>query len=446
MQRQSGWTRHSGSLAMVAEGPDGWRLTRFRDFLKESRLAGSSGRVAPKLTVRLYGKGVIAKVNDRVGSTATKYFKRRGGQLIFSKLDFLNGAFGLVPPNLDGYESTLDLPCFDIGPDVDPDWLLSVLVRPAFYRRYRGMAIGSRKAPRVPVEEFLASVVTSPPTEEQQRISRTLAVVDSATDSTYKLIAELRRSKFWLMRELLTKGHATHTTKLVPLPESWPVGRIASTISKMPSHWKLVSLTTIAKLESGHTPSRLHPEYWSGKIPWISLQDAYRFDALTITETDQTIGPLGLENSSARVLPEKTVVLVRTGASLGKCTMLGMPMATSQGFANYVCGPDINPRYLLQVFRHMQREWTRLEAGSAIHDIYMPVFKSLKILLPPSKEQVAIADVGEAFDLRIAAEVRYLEQLRQTKRGLAQALLSGRVRVRREQDERRARQRRSEET
>jgi type I restriction enzyme, S subunit len=414
---------------MVVERPDGWQLTRFRDFLKESRLQGSSGRVAQKLTVRLYGKGVVAKVNDRGGSAATKYYKRRSGQLIFSKLDFLNGAFGLVPPDLDGYESTLDLPCFDIAPDVDPDWLLSVLIRPAFYRRYRGTAIGSRKAQRVPVEEFLASVVTSPPTAEQQRISRTLGTLDAAIDSTHRLMAQLRRTKVWLMRQLLTTGHAKHRARLVPLLEPWPIGRIAPTVDKVPSHWKLITLTQIAKLESGHTPSRQHPEYWSGKIPWISLQDAYRFDALTITETDQTIGPLGLENSSARILPKGTVVLVRTGASLGRCTMLGVPMATSQGFANYVCGPEINARYLLQVFRHMQREWNRLEAGSAIRDIYMPVFKSLKILLPPPEEQVWIAELGEAFDLRIAAESRYLKQLREAKFGLAQALLSGRVRV-----------------
>ena len=44
-------------------------------------------------------------------------------------------------------------------------------------------------------------------------------------------------------------------------------------------------------------------------------------------------------------------------------------------------------------------------------------------------EQAVIAEVGESFDKRIATEVLYLEQLRQTKRGLAQALLSGRVRI-----------------
>ena len=69
------------------------------------------------------------------------------------------------------------------------------------------------------------------------------------------------------MRELLTKGHPMHKTKLVPLPESWPIGRIVSTVDKMPSHWKLVTLTKVAKLESGHTPSRQHPEYWNGRDP-----------------------------------------------------------------------------------------------------------------------------------------------------------------------------------
>ncbi|OGQ94909.1 MAG: hypothetical protein A2284_18885 [Deltaproteobacteria bacterium RIFOXYA12_FULL_61_11] len=416
---------------MVDEGLDGWRLARFRDFLKESRLAGSSGGVAQKLTVRLYGKGVVAKVNDRGGSSATKYYKRRQGQLIFSKLDFLNGAFGLVPPELDGYESTLDLPCFDIAPDVDPAWLLSVLIRPAFYRRYRGMAIGSRKAQRVPVEEFLASVVTTPPTEEQQRISRSLAAVDAAIDGTDQFVAELRRSKFWLMRELLTKGNAKHKTKLVPLPESWPIGRIASLVDRMPLHWKLVTLTKIAKLESGHTPSRKEPDYWNGDIPWLSLPDSYRLNEIEVNDADGRISPLGIANSSARMLPVGSVLLIRTGGSRGKCSRLAATMACSQDYVAFVPEPELDSRYLQQVFRHMQREWQRLSDGSTtLRNIFMHAFKRLKILLPPLDEQAAIADVGEAFDLRITAEVRYLEQLRQTKRGLAQGLLSGRVRVR----------------
>ncbi len=393
-------------------------------------MAGSPGGVAQKLTVRLYGKGVVAKVNDRGGSAATKYFKRRKGQLIFSKLDFLNGAFGLVPPELDGHESTLDLPCFDIAPNVDPDWLLSVLVRPAFYRRYRGLAIGSRKAQRVPVGEFLASVVTTPPTQEQRRISHLLRALDAAIVTTDRFVAELKRSKLWVMRDLLTKGHPSHKTKLVPLPEAWPVGRIASTIDKMPAHWKLASLPKLARLESGHTPSRQHPEYWNGKIPWLSLGDTAELKKLRVEQTSECVTQAGIDNSSARLLPTDTVVLSRT-AVRGLCSRLAKPMSTSQDFVAFVCGPEVLPAYLVQLFRHMQREWRRLEQGSSPTNktLYFAVFKGLKILLPPTTEQAAIAEVAESFDVRIAAESLYLEYLRKTKRALGQALLSGRVRV-----------------
>lgn len=409
--------------------PEGWQLLRFGDLLTESRVPGSQGDDARRLSIKLYGNGVVPKINDRPGSSATKYYRRSSGQLIYSKLDFLNGAIGIIPESLDGYESTLDLPSFDIAPDVDRDWLVSVLTRPAFYRRYRFVAVGSRRARRVPVGEFLASVVTVPPSSEQRAIAGVLRTAARAVQDTEALIDRLRSAKHAIMRELLTLGHHDYRTTLVELPRPWRIGRVAPDVSNMPAHWKLVALADVARLESGHTPSRNHPEYWAGDIPWISLQDAYRFESLRICETDQTVGPLGIEHSSARVLPVSTVVLVRTGASLGRCTMLGAPMATSQGFANYVCGQRIDARYLLQVFRHMQREWTRLQAGSAIRDIYMPVFKKLQVLLPPMPEQQAIASVGETYDERIVTEQAYLEELRAAKRGLSQALLSGRVRV-----------------
>ena len=59
----------------------------------------------------------------------------------------------------------------------------------------------------------------------------------------------------------------------------------------------------------------------------------------------------------------------------------------------------------------------------------MTTFKKLQILLPPIEEQIKIAEIGEAFDLRIEAETAYLTELKKTKQALAQELLSGRVRL-----------------
>ena len=242
------------------------------------------------------------------------------------------------------------------------------------------------------------------------------------------MIRQLRVAKLWTMRELLTHGHPTFTGRLRPFRETWPMGRVAPKLDKVPAHWSLVRLTDVARLESGHTPSRSRPDYWNGGIPWISLQDTDGLEALEIGQTRETVSELGIQNSSARVLPQGTVVFSRT-ASVGLCSRMGRAMATSQDYANYVCGDRLEPCYLVQLFRYMQPEWERLQEGSTHKTIYIPVFEKLQILLPPREEQAAIAAVGEAFDRRIAAEQVYLDQLQETKRGLAQALLSGRVRV-----------------
>src|SRR5690606_22609704 len=127
-----------------------WPLLKFSDFLVESRIRGTNGLHSKKITVKLYGKGVFPKEENRIGSKNTQYYVRHAGQFIYSKLDFLNGAFGLIPKEMDGFESTLDLPCFDIRTDrVNPSFLLRFACREEFYRKYTGGAIGGRKAKRV---------------------------------------------------------------------------------------------------------------------------------------------------------------------------------------------------------------------------------------------------------------------------------------------------------
>jgi len=69
---------------------------------------------------------------------------------------------------------------------------------------------------------------------------------------------------------------------------------------------------------------------------------------------------------------------------------MGVPMATTQDFANWICGPQINPRYLLHVLRAMQREFERLMMGSTHQTIYMPDIQAFRVPLPPLVEQDAI--------------------------------------------------------
>lgn len=103
---------------------DPWQQRKYSDYLIESNIPGHDGSEANKLTVKLWGKGVVEKETVTAGSNATKYYIRHTGQLMYGKLDFLHAAFGLVPPELDGYESTADSPAFDILPSADPNFIL----------------------------------------------------------------------------------------------------------------------------------------------------------------------------------------------------------------------------------------------------------------------------------------------------------------------------------
>ncbi len=109
--------------------PTDWELTKIGELLVESRIAGTDGLRARKITVKLYGKGVFEKDEKTKGSANTKYFIRKKGQFIYSKLDFLNGAFGIVPDELNDFETTLDLPCFDFTSKVVPNFLLAYVSR-----------------------------------------------------------------------------------------------------------------------------------------------------------------------------------------------------------------------------------------------------------------------------------------------------------------------------
>lgn len=189
-------------FAEFADKP--WKPTPIRELIKESRILGSDGRTAKKITVKLYGKGVVGKEEKQLGSVNTKYYVRRAGQFIYSKLDFLNGAFGVIPQSLDGYETTLDLPCFDFTDKIVPEYFLSYVTREEFYSSFLGSAIGGRKARRISPDELLNREILLPEKAEQQKIAALISAADAEITNLQKQLERLKKQKQGLMEQLLT--------------------------------------------------------------------------------------------------------------------------------------------------------------------------------------------------------------------------------------------------
>jgi type I restriction enzyme, S subunit len=171
-------------------------------------------------------------------------------------------------------------------------------------------------------------------------------------------------------------------------------GKIALSVGNphlpTPSDWEWVSLLDVADMASGHTPSRRHSEYWDGNISWMNARDARLFDGKVITETSQTITEQGLKNSATELLPKNTVCLSRTGASIGYVVILGKPIATNQGFVNFICGEKLLPKYLLYLFLFERSSIISYGEGSAYKTVYFPEAKAFHILLPSIDEQKKI--------------------------------------------------------
>src|SRR5690554_1391923 len=106
--------------------------------------------------------------------------------------------------------------------------------------------------------------------------------------------------------ETLLEGHSP-----LPKPARWKSrsdgfiqGNYATAVGKPKSspvpEWKWISLVEVARMESGHTPSRNKPEYWNGNVCWIGIRDANKNHGKTIQDTEQKTNELGLANSASR--------------------------------------------------------------------------------------------------------------------------------------------------
>lgn len=191
----------------------------------------------------------------------------------------------------------------------------------------------------------------------------------------------------------------------------------------LPKGWQWVPMVQVARLESGHTPSRNRLDWWNGDVPWIGLVDARAHNNGRIFETTQHTNEAGLANSAARLLPKGTVCFSRT-ASVGYVVIMGRPMATSQDFVNWVPTEAISSEWLQLVMIAERPAISRFSKGAVHQTIYYSAWLAMHVALPPLAEQhriVANVDALMALCDRLEAS---LSATAATRRRLLDALLA----------------------
>ncbi|QJX03397.1 hypothetical protein HML84_19700 [Alcanivorax sp. IO_7] len=139
---------------------------------------------------------------------------------------------------------------------------------------------------------------------------------------------------------------------------------------------------------------------------------------------------VGLANSAAELLPAGTVVFSRT-ASVGYSGIMPKPMATTQDFWNWVCGPKLIPEYLLLLFRSMKQKFEESTSGSTHKTIYQGIAAGLEVCIAPINEQEEIVsyvlEQAEALDNVVRQVRRSVDLLSEYRSALITSAVTGQI-------------------
>ena len=434
--------RDSG-VAWLGVVPQHWHVKRIR-FVAElnpsrSEVSGADiAREVPFLPMEAVGlDGVLTLDRTRpLGDVQAGYTYFSEGDVIIAKITpcFENGKGAVVRGLLGGFGfGTTEL--IVARPNLQEttgDYLHLVFSSAPFRKLGEAAMYGAGGQKRVPDEFFRDFSIAFPPLSEQRAIVAFLdceaARINALISEQERLIELLQEKRQAVISHAVTNG-LNPDVPMKPSGVEW--------LGDVPAHWTPMPIRFAARLESGHTPSRSRPELWQDcKHPWFTLADVWQIRAAGadyVYETKELMSDLGLAKSAARLLPAGTVMLSRT-ASVGFSAIMGVEMATTQDFANWICGRALLPEFLLFVLRSMAGEFQRLRMGSTHATIYMPDIQALRFALPPATEQRTIVEFikreTDVLDSMISETTQAVDLLRERRAALICAAVTGQIDVR----------------
>lgn len=164
----------------------------------------------------------------------------------------------------------------------------------------------------------------------------------------------------------------------------------------------------IDRVETGGTPSTGREDYWDGGVPWLTPKEITGLEGIYVSRTERTLTQLGLRNSSAKLVPAGTVLLTKR-APVGAVAVNAVPMATNQGFLNFVCGKRLKPIYLAYWLRANRPYLEAVANGSTYPELYINDLFEFEISVPPPDTQDRIVNVVNALHF-VAMLGRPIEQ------------------------------------
>lgn len=159
---------------------------------------------------------------------------------------------------------------------------------------------------------------------------------------------------------------------------------------EVPENWCWAKLGSISNIISGGTPRTTVEEYYKdGNVSWITPADLSNYNEKYIYEGRRNITQLGLDNSSAKLLP-KDSILLSSRAPIGYVAIAGKPLATNQGFKCFEPSSIYLPRYAYWYLKSATSLIESFGSGTTFKEISGKKAALIPMPIPPLAEQERI--------------------------------------------------------
>jgi type I restriction enzyme, S subunit len=392
-----------------------WAHEPLSKVLKEHKLKNTTGRDVFSVSMEF---GIVNQIEllgrSFAAADTSHYTIGRRSDVVYTKSPLKAFPFGIVKQcKFDGEVALSPL----YGVFTPPNPHLGLMIEAYFESPNRSKDFlsplcqkGAKNTLQITNTTFLSGRLPLPTQPaEQQKIAECLSSVDELIAAQARKLDALKTHKKGLMQQLFPREGETQPR--LRFPEFQNAGE-----------WSSDSLGSLFDTSSGGTPDRAKEEYWNGSIPWITTS-LVGFNV--ITKADEFITDAGLNNSSAKVFPEKTILMAMygQGKTRGQVAMLGIKAATNQACAAILPRKDIDPRFVFLNLCSRYEELRGLSNSGGQENLSQGLIQGLQFSYPKaSSEQQRIADCLSSLDDLVAAQTQTLEALQTHKQGLMQQL------------------------
>ena len=432
-----------------------WRYKSIGDFLTESRVESTAPSAERRIRVRLNAEGVEKRPLIAETKGATRYFRRSAGQFIYGKQNLHKGAFGVVPDELDGFESSSDLPAFDVADGLRPKWLEYFLKQGGFYKSLASIARGAATK-RIQPAALFAVKISVPSLRVQDKI---IARMDSCVSEHSKLEEEITHQESlviklkqailqeaiqgkltadWraanpdvepasqLLRRIQAEKDRLIAEKKIrkekPLPEIIP----EEVPFEIPKGWgwcRMGEAGVFQRGKSKHRPRNDPRLFEGGNILFVQTGDVARskHKGFRIDTCSGYYNEVGL--SQSRLWPSGTMCIT-IAANIAETGFLTFPACIPDSvvtFTPVVSGKS--PEFLRMFIELTRTAIEKFAPATAQKNINLQIINELALPLPPLAEQAVIVERVEALITTCRALEAEIEQAGSHAVQLLQAVL-----------------------